>query len=79
MEAITLKRLGIFLKPIILVNTRHFFDRFQQLMDYCVAEKFMSSRHLNLWQMVDHPEEVLPAIRETPPWKEGDLQGAVVN
>ena len=79
LEAITLKRLGIFLKPIILVNTRRFFDRFQELMDYCVAEKFMSPRHLKLWQVVDHPEEVLTAIRQTPPWSEGDLQGAAVN
>ncbi|MFN6102912.1 MAG: TIGR00730 family Rossman fold protein [Planctomycetaceae bacterium] len=79
LEAITLKRLGIFLKPIILVNTRRFYDRFQELMDYCVVEKFMSPRHLNLWQVVDQPDEVLPAIRQTPPWKEGDLQGAVVS
>ena len=75
LEAITLKRLGIFLKPIILVNTRRFYDRFQDLMDYCVEEKFMSPRHLKLWQMVDHPEEVLPAIRQTPPW-DGDLESA---
>ncbi|MFN7769932.1 MAG: TIGR00730 family Rossman fold protein [Planctomycetaceae bacterium] len=79
LEAITLKRLGIFLKPIILVNTRRFYDRFQELMDYCVVEKFMSPRHLNLWQVVDQPDEVLSAIRQTPPWKEGDLQGAVVS
>lgn len=75
LEAITLKRLGIFLKPIILVNTRRFYDRFQDLMDYCVEEKFMSPRHLQLWQMVDHPEEVLPAIRQTPPC-DGDLESA---
>ncbi len=79
LEAITLKRLGIFLKPIILVNTRRFYDRFQELMDYCVVEKFMSPRHLKLWQVVDQPEEVLPAILQTPPWNEGDLQGAVVS
>jgi uncharacterized protein (TIGR00730 family) len=75
LEAITLKRLGIFLKPIILVNTRRYYDRFQDLMDYCVEEKFMSPRHIKLWQVVDHPEEVLPAIRQTPPWN-GDLQSA---
>lgn len=79
LEAITLKRLGIFLKPIILVNTRRFYDRFQELMDYCVVEKFMSPRHLKLWQVVDQPEEVLPAILQTPPSNEGDLQGAVVS
>ncbi|MFN9373717.1 MAG: TIGR00730 family Rossman fold protein [Planctomycetaceae bacterium] len=79
LEAITLKRLGIFLKPIILVNTRRFYDRFQELMDYCVVEKFMSPRHLKLWQVVDQPEEVLPAILQTPPWNEGDLQGAMVS
>jgi len=78
LEAITLKRLGIFLKPIILVNTRRFYDRFQDLLNYCVDEKFMSPRHLKMWQMVDQPEEVLPAIRQTPPWSEGELQSAVV-
>jgi hypothetical protein len=69
------ERLRLRRKPIILVNTRRFYDRFQDLMDFCVAEKFLSPRHLKLWQVVDHPEEVLPAIRQTPPWH-GDLQSA---
>lgn len=67
-EAITLKRLAIYLKPIILVNTRGFFDPCIELLNRCVTERFMNRRHLDMWQVVDRPEEVLEAIRRSPDW-----------
>lgn len=69
LEAITLKRLGIYLKPIILVNTMGFFRHFVQLLAACVEERFMDPRHLSMWQTVDRPEDVLPAICAAPVWE----------
>ena len=69
-EAITLKRLAIYLKPIILVNTRRFFDPCVQLLHRCVDERFMNPQHLEMWQVVDNPNEVLPAIQRSPKWTE---------
>lgn len=69
-EAITLKRLGIYLKPIVLVNTRKFFDPCIALLNRCIEERFMHERHAEMWSVVDSPEEVLHAIQAAPTWSE---------
>ncbi len=67
-EAITWKRLGMFLNPIIIVNTNGFYDPFIAQLEKCVSEKFMDSRHLNMWTIVDKTEDVIPAIQSSPSW-----------
>jgi uncharacterized protein (TIGR00730 family) len=68
LEAITLKRLGLYLKPIVLVNTRGFFAPLLELLDDAVEERFMDARHLAMWQVVAHPEEVPGALAAAPAW-----------
>lgn len=68
LEAITLKRLGLYLKPIVLVNTRGFFAPLLALLEHAVAERFMDRRHLGMWQVVAHPEEVPAALAAAPAW-----------
>jgi uncharacterized protein (TIGR00730 family) len=68
LEAISLKRLGIYLKPIVLVNTRGFYDPLLQLLDRCIHERFMDQRHAAMWQVASGPEKVLDVIRAAPPW-----------
>jgi uncharacterized protein (TIGR00730 family) len=67
-EAITWKRLGIYVKPIVLVNVRGFFDPCLELLSRCVEERFMDERHRAMWSVVEGPEQVLDAIRGAPPW-----------
>jgi hypothetical protein len=68
LEAISLKRLGIFLGPIVLVNTNRFFDPLLGLLARAVAERFMDERHLAMWQTVAEPEQVLDALASAAPW-----------
>jgi uncharacterized protein (TIGR00730 family) len=68
LEAITLKRLGIFLGPIVLVNTRDYFAPLLELFAAAVRERFMDERHLAMWQVVATPEEVLAALASAPAW-----------
>ena len=68
LEAITLKRLGLYLNPIVLINTRGFFTPLVQLLQHAVDEHFMDPRHLQMWQLVDTPEEVLAALERAAPW-----------
>jgi uncharacterized protein (TIGR00730 family) len=68
LEAITLKRLGIYLKPIVLVNTRRFFDPLLHLLASAIEEKFMDQRHHAMWQVVSQPEEVAEAIATAQTW-----------
>jgi uncharacterized protein (TIGR00730 family) len=67
-EAITWKRLGLFTAPIVLINTRGFFDPCLALLERCVAEHFMDDRHRAMWSVVAEPEAVLDAIRGAPAW-----------
>jgi len=71
MEALTFKRLGIYTGPIVVVNTRGFFESWIALLDRCVEESFMAEAHRAMWQVVDEPEQVLGAIDEAPAWSEG--------
>lgn len=68
LEALTLKRLGLYLNPIVLVNTRGFFNSLGDLMSRCIEERFMDERHRQMWQLVDEPEQVPAAIQSAPPW-----------
>jgi uncharacterized protein (TIGR00730 family) len=68
LEALTLKRLGLYIHPIILVNTRGYFRPFIELMKSAVEERFMDERHLAMWQLVNTPEEVPAALEQAPQW-----------
>jgi len=68
LEAISLKRLGIYLKPIVLVNVKRFFDPLLTLLQRCIDERFMDERHAAMWQVAGRPEDILGAIRSATPW-----------
>ena len=68
LEAITLKRLGVFLGPIVIVNTRGYFAPLLALFESAVRERFMDARHLAMWQVVASPDEVVAALASAPPW-----------
>jgi len=68
LEAITFKRLGLYLNPIVLVNTRAFFTPLIEQLERAVAERFMDQRHLLMWQVVATPEEVPAALASAPAW-----------
>jgi uncharacterized protein (TIGR00730 family) len=68
LEAITLKRLGLYLNPIVLVNTRNFFDPLLVVLARCIEERFMGERHAQMWEVVARPEEVPAALRRAAAW-----------
>ena len=69
-EAITLKRLGLYFNPIVLLNTRGYYTALAQFLETTISERFMNPEHAAMWSMVDRPEDVLPEIRGTPRWHE---------
>ena len=68
LEAITLKRLGLYTHPIVLVDTRNYFAPLIELFERSVAERFMDERHLQMWQVVSVPEAVPAALEQAPEW-----------
>ena len=78
LEAITLKRLGVFLGPIVLVNTRDYFAPLLAMLAAAVRERFMDERHLAMWQVVTAPDEVVAALASAPPWSADARQFATL-
>lgn len=68
LEVITLKRLGRYLKPIIIVNHDGFYDSLIELLSKMVKENFMRSEHLSLWTVVSSSKDALTAIENTKDW-----------
>ena len=67
-EALTLKRLGLFLGPIVLVNTRGYFEPLRAVLEASVRERFMDERHLGMWQIVEQPDQVPAALESAAEW-----------
>jgi uncharacterized protein (TIGR00730 family) len=67
-ETITLKRLGMYLNPIILLNTKNFYDPLIDLLELSISEKFMDIQHKDMWTVTERPSDVLSAISNSKQW-----------
>jgi uncharacterized protein (TIGR00730 family) len=77
-EVITLKQLGQFFSPIVILNTAGFYNHLDEFFHKMMEERFMRPQHKEIWQMVDTPVEVIPAIRNAPPWDGSAIKYAAV-
>ncbi|MBN2430243.1 MAG: TIGR00730 family Rossman fold protein [Acidobacteria bacterium] len=77
LEAITWKRLGLFVRPIVLVNINGFYNPLLVLLQQMIDQGFMDARHSRMWQVVDQPAAVWDAIRQAPAWEEANRRFAV--
>jgi len=77
-EVITLKQLGQFLKPIVILNTGGYFDPLIEMFRKMHVENFMREMHLEIWKTVDFPIEVIPAILNSPGWDSSNAAMAQV-
>ena len=69
-EAITLKRLGLYFNPIVLLNILDFYTPLQAFMQQVIGQRFMNPEHAQMWSLVERVEDALPRIRATPRWRE---------
>jgi hypothetical protein len=77
-EAITMKRLGLFLGPIVIINTQGFYKHFSELMQHAVNEKFMDPRHLSMWIIINEASEVLHAFQNAVKWSQSARKFAAI-
>jgi len=77
LEVLTWKRLGLFTKPIVMVNTRRYFDPLLAFLEQMIREKFMNERHREMWSVVENPSQVLEAIQTAPKWSSENRNFAV--
>ncbi|HEY9112726.1 MAG TPA: TIGR00730 family Rossman fold protein [Rhodanobacteraceae bacterium] len=77
-EAITLKRLGLYFNPIILLDTLGYWGPLDAFLHQVIAQRFMNAEHALMWSRVAEPEAVLSAIRHAPKWDTDARDRAVV-
>lgn len=68
LEIITWKQLGLYLNPIVILNTRGYFDPLLQMFNRAVDEHFMGLRHKDLWRVAQTPQEAVELIYAIPRW-----------
>ena len=68
LEVITWKQLGLYLKPIVILNVNGYFDTLLELLDRAADENFMRQEHKKIWNVATTPEEAVRLCETTPLW-----------
>jgi uncharacterized protein (TIGR00730 family) len=67
-EAITLKQLGIYKGPIVILNTLDYYRSFIDFLEQMVSKYFLRIEHKNIWVVVNTPSDVLKALSDYKGW-----------
>lgn len=67
-EAITLKQLGIYDGPVVILNTLGFYDMFLKMLDKMVSENFLRPQHRDIWTVAATPAEAISQIKNYGGW-----------
>lgn len=65
-DVVTLKQLGEYLKPIVILNTDGFYDRLLEHIEYAMQEQMLRIEHAQAWCVARTPEEALELCENTP-------------
>lgn len=68
LEVITWKQLGLYLNPIVLLNTNGYFNPLLDMFHTAIHENFMRACHEGIWQVTDDPMEAVNLVFTTPKW-----------
>jgi uncharacterized protein (TIGR00730 family) len=68
LEIITWKQLGLYLKPIVVLNADGYFNPLLEMLQKAIDENFMRPEHGNIWVVAHTPEEAVQLLYDTPVW-----------
>ena len=68
LEIITWKQLGLYLKPIVVLNIDGYFNPLFEMLQKAIDENFMRPEHGNIWVVANTPEEAVQLLYDTPVW-----------
>jgi len=69
-EIITWKMLGLFKKPVIILNTDHYYDPLLQMLERTAQRHFMNPVFLKLWAVAQTPDDALKLIDTLSDWED---------
>lgn len=67
-EAITLKQLGLFKGPIIILNTLDFYRSLIEFLDHMISGNFLRFEHKGMWEVAETPEEAIVLLSKDERW-----------
>lgn len=68
LEIITWKQLGLYLNPIVILNTGGYFNPLLEMLEKSLDEHFMRPEHRALWQVAETPEQAVDLLYTIPRW-----------
>ena len=68
LEIITWKQLGLYLKPIVILNVNGFYNPLLEMLQQAIDENFMRREHGSIWQVATTAEEAIELLYTTPWW-----------
>ena len=72
-EAITLKQLGLFRGPIVILNTLGFYNSLIDFLAQMISGQFLRLEHSKIWEVADTPEEVMACLQKNETWHHDPL------
>jgi uncharacterized protein (TIGR00730 family) len=67
-EAITLKQLGLYKGPVVILNTLNFYRAFIDFLEHMVDGNFLRREHKGMWVIADTPKDVIVALSNDKGW-----------
>jgi hypothetical protein len=67
-EAMTLKQLGLFKGPIIILNTLNFYKSLIDFLEHMVQGNFLRYEHKGMWEIANTEEEVMDLLWKKDGW-----------
>lgn len=67
-EAMTLKQLGIYKGPIIILNTLNFYDSLINFLEHMIAGNFLRYEHKGMWEIGTTVEDVMVLLTKKEDW-----------
>ena len=67
-EIITWRQLGLYCKPVIILNINNYYQPLLSFFEKMISEKFMKETYRQLWEVASTPEEAVSLIRIISDW-----------
>jgi len=71
LEVITLKQLGRFQQPIIIINTNGFYNTLLTFFEEMIEKQFMHDLNRHIWTVIANPTQLMEAIENCRNWDSG--------
>lgn len=67
-EAMTLKQLGIYRGPIIILNTLNFYKSLIEFLEHMISGNFLRYEHKGMWEIAGTVDEVMVLLEKKEGW-----------